>query len=185
MIAQVEVLTDRLRLRQWRESDRGPFHEAINGVDEVMRYFPAVLDRAQSDGTLDYFISGIEERGWGFWAVDIRESDEFIGFIGIQPVPERLPFAPAIEVGWRLRQSAWGCGFATEGALESLRFAFEELDADEVVSFTAVTNERSWRVMERLAMTRGPKTFEYPDLPQGHPLRTHVLYTAARPISAD
>jgi RimJ/RimL family protein N-acetyltransferase len=176
-----ELRTDRLLLRQWRPEDRGPF-AAMNGDPEVMRHFPALMDRAGSDALAARAEATIAERGWGLWAVQApaepgaAEPTAFAGFIGLSVVPYEAHFTPAVEVGWRLAQPFWGHGYATEGARAALAFAFTELKLSEVVSFTAVANDRSRRVMERLAMTRDPADdFNHPNLP-GSPVERHVLY---------
>jgi RimJ/RimL family protein N-acetyltransferase len=176
-----ELRTDRLLLRQWRPEDRAPF-AAMNADPEVMRHFPALMDRAGSDALAERAEATIAERGWGLWAVQAPaepgapEPTAFAGFIGLSVVPYEAHFTPAVEVGWRLAQPFWGHGYATEGARAALTFAFVELELQEVVSFTAVANDRSRRVMERLAMTRDPaEDFNHPSLP-GSPVERHVLY---------
>lgn len=166
--------TPRLRLRQWCAADAAPF-AALNADPEVMRYFPAPLPRTESDALMARCQQMIAEVGYGFWALERLENQAFLGFVGIKPAPDSLDFAPVLEVGWRLARHAWGKGYATEAAHEALRFAFESLQQPEVVSFTAVDNQRSWAVMERLGMKRSGR-FEHPALPEGHALRTHVLY---------
>ena len=169
--------TERLLLRPWREGDREAW-AALNADPEVMAHFPSVLTRAEADAAFDRIAAAIDDRGWGLWAVDVNGA--FLGFTGLQPVPADLPFAPALEVGWRLARSAWGHGYATEAARAALGVAFEELGYDEVVSMTAVTNERSRRVMERLGMTHDAAAdFDHPRVPEG-PLRRHVLYRLPR-----
>ena len=171
-----ELRTERLVLRGWRDADREPF-AALNADPEVMRHFPAPLSRAESDELADRLAAEIAGRGWGRWAVEERETGRFAGFTGLAPVPFEAPFTPAVEVGWRLARPAWGRGLATEAARAALAFAFDDLGLEEVVSFTARTNDRSWAVMERLGMRRDPEEdFEHPLLPAGHPLRPHVLY---------
>ncbi len=172
--------TARLRLRQWRPSDRAPF-AALNADPEVMRHFPALLDEAASTAMAARCALLIEVRGWGFWAAEERDSGAFLGFIGLHTPSAALPFSPCVEVGWRLARAHWGRGFATEGARAALDFAFERLGLDEVVSFTALSNRRSEAVMRRLGMRRDSATFMHPDLPEGHPLREHCLYRIARP----
>ena len=165
-----ELRTERLLLRQWRDDDREPF-AALNADPEVMRYFPRTQTRAESDALVDAQRALIEERGWGLWAVDAP--DGFIGFVGLS-VPR---FMDAVEVGWRLAQRGWHQGYATEAARAAVAFGFDELGLDEIVSFTAVPNDRSRRVMERLGMTRDPADdFDHPALAPGDPLRRHVLY---------
>ena len=172
--------TERLVLRQWREDDREPF-AAMNADPEVMRHFPAVLDREASDEVLDRLRAAVEERGWGLWAVERVGTGQLLGFTGLSVPRHPLPFMPCVEVGWRLARPAWGHGYATEAAREALRVGFDELGLDEVVSFAAVANTRSRAVMERLGMTRDPADdFDHPALPAGHPLGRHVLYRVRR-----
>ena len=113
-----------------------------------------------------------------------REDGTLLGFVGLSPVGADLPFAPAIEVAWRLQRSAWGQGYATEAAQCALAFAFEQLGFAEIVSFTAVANQRSAAVMSRLGMTFDG-TFEHPRLPEGHALQTHVLYRLRAPSNRE
>ncbi len=178
MVAVTELRTDRLLLRQWRLEDREPF-AAMNADPEVMRHFPAALHRAESDALAERAEGIIAERGWGLWAVDAPDGaggTSFAGFIGLSVVPYEAHFTPAVEVGWRLARPFWGHGYATEGARAALTYAFGELRLEEVVSFTAVANDRSRRVMERLSMTHDPADdFDHPRLP-GSPIQRHVLY---------
>ncbi|HET9124354.1 MAG TPA: GNAT family N-acetyltransferase [Solirubrobacteraceae bacterium] len=176
-----ELRTDRLLLRRWRAEDREPF-AALNADPEVMRHFPAPLDRAHSDALAARAEAQITERGWGLWAVEVAEagggapSAPFAGFIGLGIPSFEAHFTPVVEVGWRLARRFWGRGYATEGARAALAFAFDTLRLAEVVSFTAVGNERSRRVMERLGMTRDPEEdFDHPWLP-GSTIERHVLY---------
>lgn len=174
-----ELLTERLLLRQWRESDLEPF-AALNADPEVRRYFPARMTRAQSDELAEQQRRLIAERGWGLWAVEAVGGAPFIGFVGLAEPRFKAHFTPAVEVGWRLAQEHWGKGYATEAARAALAFAFDELRLDEFVSFTSAINERSRRVMERLGMTRDPADdFDHPNIPDG-PLRPHVLYRIRR-----
>lgn len=174
-----ELATERLRLRQWTAEDRAPFAR-LNGDPEVMRHFPAPLSVAESDAMADRLAALIAERGWGLWAAEATASRTFIGFIGLHVPTAPLPFAPCVEIGWRLDMAWWGRGLATEGARAALDFAFDVLRLDEVVSFTALTNVRSEAVMCRLGMRRDPETFAHPSVPQGHPLREHCLYRVRR-----
>lgn len=171
--------TGRLLLRAWRPEDRAPF-AALNASRVVMEHFPSTLTREESDALADRFQRGIEERGWGAWAVERKDDRAFMGFIGLVPVTFDADFAPAVEVGWRLDRPYWGHGYATEGALAALGYAFGTLGLDRVVSFTASTNHRSEAVMVRIGMTRAGE-FEHPRLPEGHRLRPHVLYEVRPP----
>ncbi len=172
-----ELRTERLLLRQWRDSDREPFAE-LNADPETMRYFPATIAREESDAFVDRVSELIAERGWGLWAVEVVGGSPFVGFVGLN-VTRFEPLVGAVEIGWRLRREHWGKGYATEAAREALRFGFEELGLEEIVSFTSVENTPSRRVMERIGMTRDPsRDFDHPGIPAGHPLQRHVLYAA-------
>ena len=173
-----ELRTERLLLRQWREADRAPF-AALNAGADVMRHFPAPLDRAASDALVDRERARIAERGWGLWAVEVVDDGQFIGFVGLADAPPSLPCAPAVEIGWRLARERWGHGYATEAARAALRCGFEELELPEIVSFTARTNAPSEAVMKRLGMRPG-EPFEHPSVPEDSPLRPHVLYRLTR-----
>jgi RimJ/RimL family protein N-acetyltransferase len=166
--------TDRLILRRWRESDRDPF-ALLNADPEVRRHFVSVLSREESDESVDRFEAMFDQHGYGLWAVERRDTKEFIGFTGLAPMPAGIPGEGGVEVGWRLAQQHWGFGFATEAALSSLEFAFTELGLTHVNSITAVSNTRSRSVMERIGM-RQHDFFEHPAVPEGNPLREHVRY---------
>jgi len=175
----IEFETSRLRLRQWQESDREPF-AAMNADPAVMEFFPALQGRAASDASIDAWQSQFAAQGWSNWAAEFIESSQFIGFVGLS-VPRRvLPFSPCVEIGWRLARAFWGRGFATEAAQGALRVGFERLGLTEIVSFTAVGNHRSRAVMERIGMRNAEQDFEYPGVPEGHPLRMHCLYRVSR-----
>jgi len=179
-VSASELETEQLLLRRWREEDKAPF-AAMNADPAVMEFFPAALSRAESDDLADRFDAELDERGFCPWAVEVRESGTFIGFIGLHAVPDTLSFAPAVEVGWRMARPFWGRGFATQGAGAALRYGFEELALDEIVSMTSVVNLRSRRVMERLGMSRSPDDdFDHPRVPEGHVLRPHVLHRLSR-----
>ncbi len=142
------LVTPRLRLREWRDSDLAPF-AALNADSQVMRYFPEPLDRA--------------------------------GFVGLMVPAFEAHFTPYTEIGWRLARAAWGRGYATEAARAALDYAFDVINADEVVAMTVPSNRPSRAVMERLGMTRDPADdFDHPSLPEGHALQRHVLYRKQR-----
>ncbi len=175
-----ELRTERLALRQWRPADRAPF-AALNADPEVMRYFPAILTREASDALVDLVEEHIEREGWGLWALEVRVTGVFAGFTGLARPRFDAHFMPAVEVGWRLARAAWGHGYATEAARAAVAFGFDALELSEIVSFTAAGNRRSRAVMERLGMTHDPADdFDHPALPEGHPLRRHVLYRLTR-----
>lgn len=171
--------TDRLLLRGWTESDRAPF-ALMNANPEVMEHFPAPLDRAGSDAFVDRIEAHFADHGFGLWAVEA--DGEFLGFTGLAVPRFHVDWMdqrgqPVVEVGWRLRRSAWGSGYATEAARAALDFAFDGLGRDEVVSFTVVENTRSRAVMERLGM-RLLTTYDHPV--EGGPSLPSVCYLLTR-----
>jgi RimJ/RimL family protein N-acetyltransferase len=118
-----------------------------------------------------------EKHLFGLFAVEEKESGVFIGFTGLSIPRFESHFTPCVEIGWRLDKAYWGKGYATEAALSVLAAGFDRLGLEEIVSFTSLLNQRSIAVMERLKMTRNPSDdFEHPALPEGHPLRKHILY---------
>jgi len=170
-----ELRTPRLVLRQWKERDHEPF-AALNADPEVMHYFPVLLTREHSDVLAERARAGIEQNGWGLWAVEVLDEARFIGFVGLAVPQFDAHFTPAVEGGWRLARNRWENGYATEGARAAVAFGFDELGLDEIVSFTSVVNERSRRVMERLGMTHDETDdFDHPSVSSGS-LRRHVLY---------
>lgn len=175
----VEHESPRLRLIAWRERHIEPFI-AMNADPEVMRYFPALIDAEQSRASVDYWMSQFAEHGWSNWAVEQKDSGEFIGFVGIWIPKRELPFSPCVEIGWRLARRFWGKGYATEGARASLNVAFEQLGLPEIVSYTALLNTPSRAVMERIGMRNTGEDFDHPLVPPGHALQRHCLYKITR-----
>ena len=177
------IETERLYLRQWQASDFAIF-AAMNGDPEVMKYFPKLLSAKVSDIIASKCQQLIEDNGWGFWALSLKEisnkNDAFIGFVGLNQTHADMSFAPCVEIAWRLRKEFWGQGYATEAARASLDFAFSELALEEVVAFTAVINKRSQLLMKRIRMTDTQNNFYHPALESNHPLAEHVLYNLTR-----
>lgn len=179
------VTTERLLLRQWREEDLAPFAR-LNADPRVMEYFPKLQTREESDESVKRVAEHIQQYGWGFWAASLLETGEFIGFIGLQPVPFQAAFTPAVEIGWRLAFEHWGKGYATEGAKAALQYGFEKLHLQDIVSFTATGNMRSRAVMERIGMHHESNNdFDHPKLLAGHPLRRHVFYRITADVWKD
>jgi RimJ/RimL family protein N-acetyltransferase len=174
------LLTERLILRRWRDSDREPFAR-LNADPEVMRHFLRPLSRGESDALVDRIEARFDERGYGLWAVERQNDGAFLGFTGLAYQTFEAQFTPCVEIGWRFDRFVWHQGYATEAALEALRIGFEEAGLDEIVSFTSLDNVASVRVMERIGMHRDPAgDFDYPNIPPGHPLRRHLLYRLKR-----
>jgi RimJ/RimL family protein N-acetyltransferase len=154
----------------------------LNTDPRVTEFLPKPLDRAASDTLVTRIRDHFAQRGFGLWAVEVPGRADFIGFVGLSVPCFEAHFTPCVEVGWRLAREHWGHGYATEAARAALDFGFRHLGLGEIVSFTVPANQRSRAVMERIGMTRSATDdFEHPALPEGHPLRRHVLYRAIRP----
>jgi RimJ/RimL family protein N-acetyltransferase len=176
MSASATLSGARVRLRRWRDEDREAF-AAMNSDARVMEFFRSNLSRGDSDAMVDRIETHFCEHGFGLWAIEIPGGTPFIGFAGLSWARFSAPFTPCVEVGWRLAFEHWGHGYATEAARLALGHGFGALALPEVVSFTAVTNHRSRAVMERLGMRHDPaEDFDYPGMPDDHPLQRHVLY---------
>jgi RimJ/RimL family protein N-acetyltransferase len=169
----------RVRLRQWEARDCASFAE-LNADPVAMEHFPSVLTRAESDAMAERLRAVIEDKGWGFWCLEI--DGHCAGFTGLNVPTFDAPFMPAVEIGWRLLPRHWGRGYATEAARLALDYGFAVLKVDEVVAFAVPANARSRAVMERLGMQHDTAgDFDHPRLAIGHPLRRHVLYRISRP----
>jgi RimJ/RimL family protein N-acetyltransferase len=170
--------TDRLVMRRWRDADREPF-AALNADPYTMRFFPSTLDRAASDTLVDRLEERFESQGFGLWALEIASTGQFIGFTGLNPMPNDVPGAGGMEVGWRLARDAWHHGYATEAARAALDVAFGSLEMTVIYSMTALLNEPSQAVMRRLGLTEWTR-WDHPRIPEGNPLRPSVTYRVTR-----
>ncbi|BCE02274.1 GNAT family N-acetyltransferase [Marinicellulosiphila megalodicopiae] len=175
-----ELKTKRLLLRQWKQSDLKTF-ASINADPDVMEFYPDIQSEQQSNEMAKYFQNLIEINGWGFWAVERLSDQQFIGFVGLHEPIFDLPVTPCVEIGWRLAKNAWGKGFATEAAKACLEFAFNELNLQNVYSFTSVGNKASISVMQKIGMTNMNANFDHPIIPKGHKLSEHVIYKLNAP----
>jgi RimJ/RimL family protein N-acetyltransferase len=174
------VETSRLLLRRWRDSDREPFAE-LNADPQTLLYFPQTFGRQHSDTMIDQAEADFDRLGFGRWALQRKDTGEFIGFTGLAVLPGDIPQAGGgVEVGWRLAKHAWRHGYATEAALAAVRVGFDGVGLAEIWSTTAVLNEPSQAVMRRIGMTEVAR-FEHPRISDGHPLKPHVTYHLARP----
>lgn len=172
--------TPRLLLRPWRDTDLEPF-AAMNADPRVMEFFPALLDRAQSDALAARIRGFMADNGWGLWALELKESGEFLGFTGLARPVFHHTFTPCVEVGWRIAAVHWGHGYVPEAAAACLDFGFRELGLAEIVSFTSAVNLRSIRVMEKIGLEKRGE-FGHPNISEENPLRRHVLYGKRAPV---
>jgi RimJ/RimL family protein N-acetyltransferase len=178
----MELITKRLRLRLWRDEDLAAF-AALNSDPRVMQYMPKRLDHTESDAFAGRIKENFTRNGFGLWAVEVSGITDFIGFTGLSVPRFEAHFTPCVEIGWRLAYDFWGYGYATEAACAARDYGFNQLGLTEIVSFTVAANQRSRKVMECIGMTHCPEDdFHHPLLPEGYPLRYHVLYRLARPV---
>lgn len=170
----VSIDTERLLLRDWRDTDSAPW-AAMNADPEVREYLGPLLTPEESAASVRFFQECLDRNGFGFWAVEVRDTGEFIGFTGLDEVDDAMPFT-GIEAGWRLARTAWGHGYASEAATAVLDYGFRTLGLAEILAVTTVTNTRSQAVMRRIGMTTDPADdFDDPEVDEG-PLRRCVLY---------
>jgi RimJ/RimL family protein N-acetyltransferase len=170
----------RLHLRRWRAEDLEPFAR-LSADPLVMEYLMPLPDRAASDALAGRIDEHFTRHGFGYWAVEVPGVCPFIGFVGLARVSYEAHFTPAVEIGWRIDPAYWGQGYATEAAATVLSDGFTRLGLEEIVALTVTSNQRSRRVMERLAMTRAESDdFDHPMVPAEHPLRRHVVYRLRR-----
>lgn len=176
--------TQRLIIRNWKEEDRELFH-LINSDAEVMAYFPFRRNRAASDKMMDELKQDIAKHGFGYTALELKETGECIGFCGLH-FCKAAPIIPAeaIEIGWRLAPQYWGKGYVTEAALRLIEYGFTELALEEIISFAVHTNYKSFSVMKRIGMLHDETMdFDHPLVPDTHPhLKRHLYYRIKTPI---
>jgi len=175
-----KIETSRLILREWKDTDFDPFKKM--GLDpRVMEDFPSLLSPERSEAMIKGMQTHFQEHGFTFWATELKSTGQFVGFIGLALVSFDAHFTPAVEIGWRLAYESWGQGYAPEGAIAALQAGFNQLKLSEIVSFTAVRNIKSQRVMQKIGMTHlESENFNHPRIPPTHPLCKHVLYRAKR-----
>lgn len=172
--------TERLILRTWTPEDVGPMAE-ISQDPQVMRYFPALQNLKQTQQLIEKVMAHYREHGFTLYALELKSDGTFIGFTGLLTPDFEAHFTPAVEIGWRLASAYWGRGYATEAARCVLHHAFMDIGLEEVVSFSAVANAQSRRVMEKIGLHHNPKDdFDNPKLAADSPLRRHVLYRLTR-----
>ncbi len=166
--------SERLGFRNWIASDKEPY-AIMNADKEVMEFFPNIKTKEESFDQIIRFQKHYKDNGFTFFAVDILETKEFIGFIGIINTSFEAYFTPCVEIGWRLQKKYWGFGYATEGAKRCIKYGFNELNFKEIVSITPLKNTKSEKVMQKIGMQKHG-TFEHPQIEDGHWLKTELLY---------
>lgn len=176
-----KIITKRLILREWMDSDVDPFTQ-INQDPKVLEFLPAACTKKEVENWIHEIKQHFAIHGFGLWAATLKNSGELIGFVGLNVPAFDAHFTPCVEIGWRLGSAYWGQGYATEAAKAVLKLAFDEIGLNEVVSFTVPENIRSIKVMEKIDMIRDLRgDFKHPKLPTDHRLSLHVLYRIKRP----
>lgn len=169
------LTTPRLGLRRWQPADLGPFAE-MNADPAVREFFPNLMTREQTAESIRRIETHFDQHGYGFYALDVLETGEFIGFTGLVYLDSfEAWFVPCVEIGWRLRRDAWGRGYAPEAAQACLTYAWNILKLPRVYAYTAESNAKSRRVMQKIGMTLSGQ-FDHPTIEAGHPLQRHVVY---------
>ncbi len=173
------ITTERLGLRNWNNSDLTEM-TALNQDAQVMEFFPSTQNRDKTQGFIGRMQKHFEAHGYCYFAADRLDTGEFIGFIGLctqSYLDDRPTFT---DIGWRLKQAAWGKGFATEGAKGCLKFAFEELNLDKVYSVCSLINVKSEKVMQKIGMQKEME-FKHPVLGDYPALEVCAFYVIAQP----
>ena len=175
-----KLTTERLLLRHWLPSDQEPLAEMM--ADPLYnRFMPGPLPRSAAVEKFQLIQHKIESTGLGPWVLELPDDADFIGYLGLSIPTRELPCGPCVEIGWHLHPRYWGHGYATEAAQEAMRWGFEEHLLEEIVAFTVPENIASIGIMNKLGMTHDPAgDFLHPGLPDGHPLRGHLLYRKRR-----
>lgn len=175
------IESERLILRPWRDEDADEFVRVTN-TEAVMAHLGGVTDPAELARSCGRSQALQAERGHCFWIVERRADGALLGFCGLK-IGNVGTIDGEVEIGWRLREDAWGQGYAREAAEASLAWAWANLAVDRVVAITVPANKGSWGLMKRLGMTRRPDLdFGHPSFAPGHPLHAHITYVIERPV---
>jgi RimJ/RimL family protein N-acetyltransferase len=182
-MSETIVETERLLLRNWWPEDRAVYLATCNTV-AVTKHLNGPASPEDIDAAFARIAASQREQGFSFWAIERKADGALLGYCGLRICDDLdRPVHGEVEIGWRLREDAWGQGYAREAAQAALDWAWANLDVERVVAFTVPANEPSWRLMERLGMTRRPDLdFAHPKFAPDHPLSAHITYVAERPF---
>ncbi|HEV2530718.1 GNAT family N-acetyltransferase [Phenylobacterium sp.] len=176
-----QIETERLVLRRWREDDAEPYVAMMLDTD-VSRWLGGPFDEAEALARIARNEAALEAHGFGRMAMERRSDGAFLGYCGLMPIAETLPFDGGFEVGWSLAQGGWGQGYASEAARAVFADGFSRLGLPQILAFTGVLNHRSQAVARRLGMSRDPdQDFDHPGLADDHPLKRHIVFVARSP----
>ncbi len=166
--------SERLGFRQWDEKDTLPFFELCSDP-RVMEFFPSTLSYQEASELVNRIKKGIEKEGYGFYAVDLISTGQFIGFIGVIHQTMETDFTPCYEIGWRLSPNIWNKGLATEGAKACIKYMFSNYHCKAIFSITPIQNIKSERVMQKIGMQYFG-FFDHPKLSKDSELLQHTIY---------
>lgn len=168
------IKTERLGLRNWATNDLEPFFQ-MSQDKEVMEFFPKLLTHMECKSFIDRMQIHFQKFGFCYFAIDSLETGEFLGFTGMLNQNYKSNFTPCIDIGWRLKRSAWGYGYATEAAKSCLNFASEELRISEIYSIASVPNVSSIAIMKKIGM-KYHSNFQHPALLDNDNLKNCEVY---------
>lgn len=154
--------SERLGFRNWSEGDIEKL-EVMNSDVDVMEHFPKTLTKKENLELFEKLKLHFKDYGYTYFATEILATNEFIGFIGLAYQKYQSEFTPAVDIGWRLKKSAWGRGYATEGAKKCLEYAFDKHKLEEVIAVCTLSNSKSENVMKKIGMKK-IGVFKHPGL---------------------
>ena len=164
----------RLGFRNWRNKDLEEFVK-LNSDELVMEHFPNTLSINEVENLIDRLKKHFAENGFTYYATEILETKEFIGMIGLASQTYKSNFTPAVDIGWRLKRSTWGKGYATEGAKRCVEYAFNELLINKIISVCTINNSNSENVMKKIGMTKIGE-FNHPEIGRNSEHEKHFCY---------
>jgi RimJ/RimL family protein N-acetyltransferase len=180
-MGEFRIETERLILRGWRDEDVGPFMAGLNTA-AVTRWLDGVKDRAFYEGVAMRARQEQADLGHCFWIIERKSDSDILGFCGIRRAGHPgTPVNGMAELGWRLREDAWGQGFAKEAAMACIDWGRANLLDEQLIAYTVPGNTASWGLMKRLGMVHRPELdFDHPAFSAGHELCRHITYSIAR-----
>jgi len=168
----------RLGFRNWRKEDLQEFAK-LNADAAVMEHFPKTLSEIEVNNLIVELRKHFSDYGFTYYATEILETHEFIGMIGLAFQRYETAYTPAIDIGWGLKRSAWGKGYATEGATACMAYAFSDLGINKILSVCTTTNTKSENVMKKIGMTKIGE-FNHPELVDYPKYERHVCYEISK-----
>jgi RimJ/RimL family protein N-acetyltransferase len=179
----VRLETERLILRRWRLEDIDAAAATL-AHPQVAYWLAGAPTRAEVAARMAAWEAQFDLDGVSRFAVERQADGALVGGVGLHRMDDAYdatPVAGAVEIGWHLDPAAWGQGYAVEAAAAVVRYGFDNVGLDEIVAFTATTNQKSRAVMQRLGFAHQPwRDFDHPTLAPDHPLLAHVVYAISK-----